>query len=71
MGNNEDRPPLGDLPHVVLDDPLALVIERAGCLVENYDARIGDESPGDGNALALTARKAAAALAHDSVVTFG
>src|SRR5215469_5443215 len=68
MGNNEDRPPLGDLPHVVLDDPLALVIERAGCLVEDHDARIGDESTGDCNALTLTARKAAAALAHDCVV---
>src|SRR6516225_2821803 len=45
MGNNEDRPPLGDLPHVVLDDPLALVIEGAGGLVEDHNARIGDESP--------------------------
>src|SRR5262249_4664740 len=26
MGNNEDRPPLGDLPHVVLDGPLTFVI---------------------------------------------
>src|SRR5262249_59709803 len=24
MGNNKDRPALGDLPHVVLDDPLTL-----------------------------------------------
>src|SRR5262249_22096684 len=68
IGNNEDRPTLGDLPHVVLDNPLALVIERAGRLVEDHDARIGDESPGDGNALALATREAAAALAHDSVV---
>jgi hypothetical protein len=52
---DEDRPTLGDLPHVVLDDALALVIERTGCLVEDQDAWIGDESPGDGNALALTA----------------
>ena len=55
MGDNKDRSALGDLPHVVLDDPLALVIECAGGLVEDHDARIGDESTGDGNALALTA----------------
>src|SRR6516165_1225167 len=71
MRNNKDRAALGDLPHVILDDPLTLVIERAGGLVEDHDARIGDESTGDGDALALTARKAAAALADDSVIALG
>ena len=51
-----------------LDDALALVVERAGRLVEDQDARIGDQRAGDGDALALAARKAAAALADHGVV---
>ena len=52
-------------------DALALVVERAGRLVEDQDARIGDQRAGDGDALALAARQAAAALADDGVVAFG
>ena len=48
--------PCGDLRHVLLDDPLAFVVERAGRLVEDQDARIGDQRAGDGDALALAAR---------------
>ena len=50
---------------------LALVVERAGRLVEDQDARIGDQRAGDGDALALAARQAAAALADDGVVALG
>ena len=57
MGDDEDGAALGDLAHVVLDDALALVVERAGGLVEDEDARIGDERAGDGDALALAARE--------------
>ena len=45
--------------HVLLDDALALVVERAGRLVEDQDARIGDQRAGDGDALALPAGQAA------------
>ena len=56
--------------HVLLDDALALVVERARRLVEDQDARIGDQRAGDRDALALAAREAAAALADDRVVAF-
>ena len=58
MGNDENSPPFADLCHVLLDDPLALIIERAGRFVEDQDARIGDQRAGDRDALALAARKA-------------
>src|SRR6266536_329709 len=48
--------PFDDAAHVVLDDPLALVIERARRLVEDQDARVRDQRPGDGDALALAPR---------------
>ena len=71
MRDDEHRSAVGDLRHVLLDDALALVVERARRLVENQDARIGDQGAGDGDALALPAGQAAAALADDRVVAFG
>src|SRR5579864_3728516 len=44
MGDDDHGAALRDLAHVLLDDPLALVVERARRLVEDEDARIGDES---------------------------
>jgi len=63
----EDGPVLSDLAHVLLNDALALVIERAGRLIEDQDAWIGDERPRDRDPLALPARETAAALADDGV----
>ena len=40
VGDDEHRAPGRDAPHVLLDDPLAFVIERAGRLVEDEDARV-------------------------------
>ena len=54
--------------HVVLDDALALVVERAGRLVEDQDARVGGERAGDGDALALAAGEVGAALLDHRVV---
>src|SRR5580658_4363825 len=68
IGDDEHGAALGDAFHVLLDDALALVVERARRLVEDQDPRIGDEGAGDGDALALAARKARAALAHHGVV---
>ena len=68
--DDEDGAPFGDLLHVVLDDALALVVERARRLVENQDARIADERARYGDALALAAGKRRAALADDRVVAF-
>src|SRR4051812_46606127 len=59
---------LGDPPHVLRNDALALVSERAGGFVENQNAWIADQRPGDGDALALSAGQRAAALADYRVV---
>src|SRR5712691_3582 len=53
VGDDEDGTALGDLLHVLLDHPLALVIERTRCLVEDQDPGIGDQRPGDRNPLLL------------------
>ena len=36
--------PLAISLHILLDDALALIVERAGRLVENQDARVGDSA---------------------------
>src|SRR5919201_3392490 len=71
MRDDKDRAPLGDPLHVLLDHPLAFVIEGARCLVEDQDAGIGDERARDGDALTLPAGQAATALADDGVIALG
>src|SRR5450759_2418414 len=68
VGNDEDRPAGGDLLHVLLDGPLAFIIQRARCLVKDQDTWIRDEGAGNGDALALAARQAAAPLADHGVI---
>src|SRR3569832_272542 len=46
VSNNEDGPPRGELLHVLLDRPFAFVIQSAGRLVEDQDARIAHQGPG-------------------------
>ena len=71
MRNDDDGAPPHDLAHIFLDDAFALVIEGTGRLVKNENARIGDQGAGDGDALALPAREACAALADHRVVAVG
>ena len=68
--DDQNRASPGDLLHVLLDDALALIVERARRLVEDQDARIRDQRAGNGDALALAARQGRAALADDRVVAF-
>src|SRR6516165_12452467 len=68
VSDHEYGAALAYLVHVVLDDPLALIVERARRLVEDQDARIGDERARDRDALTLTTGEAAAALADECVV---
>src|SRR5262249_8225684 len=68
LGDDYHGPPLRNLLHVLVNDPLALIVERARRLVEDEDARIADQRPGDSDALALAARQACPALADDGVV---
>jgi hypothetical protein len=51
MRDDEDRSTPGDLRHMILDDPLAFVIERARRFVEDQDSRVGDQGAGDRNPL--------------------
>src|SRR5262249_59609048 len=69
VGDDDDGPPFRDFLHVLVDDPLALVIERARRFVENQDAWVADQRARDGDALALASREGRATLADDGVVT--
>ncbi len=51
--NDEHGPSSGNLAHVALNDVFALIVERAGCLVEDKNSGIGDERAGNGDTLAL------------------
>src|SRR5579859_2169726 len=62
MRNNDDSAVLNDAIHVVLDDPLAFVVEGARRLVEYKDARVRCERTGDRETLALAAGEIGAAL---------
>ena len=55
----------------LLDDALALGVERAGGLVENQDDRVLQDGPGNGDALALPAGELDAALADHRAVALG
>ncbi len=68
MGDDEHGAPFGDQPHVLLDDALAFIIERARGLVENHNTRLAQQGASNGNSLALAARQAAAAFSDNRVV---
>ena len=55
VGNDEHRAPLSDLRHVLLDDPLAFIVERAGGFIEDQDARLAQQRARNCDALALPA----------------
>lgn len=61
----------GSLVERVLDNTLRLGVEGGGSLVQEQDARVGDNGAGDGNTLLLTTRQKETALADHGVVGFG
>ena len=69
MGDDDDRAAANDRAHVVLNDPLAVVVERRGGLVEEKDTRVNHKCASDGDALALAAGKVGAALLNHRVIT--
>ena len=71
MRDDEDGAALGDLAHVLLDDALALVVERARGLIEDQDARVGHQGARNGDPLALPPGERSAPLAHRGVVALG
>ena len=70
MGYDENRAPSGDALHIVLNDALALIIQRAGRFVKDQNSRIGDQSARDRNTLTLPARETCPALPDNCVVAF-
>ena len=62
------RPAVGDLAEMLLDDGLALGVEGAGRLVEDQQPRPRHQRAGDRDALALAAREVGAALLDHGVV---
>src|SRR5262249_37388883 len=68
MRDDEHRSAGRDAAHVLLNDTLALIVERTGGLIENENARIGHERARNRDALALAAGERGAALADFRVV---
>jgi len=63
-GDRREAALLHDVVERRLHDLLARVVERAGRLVEQHDARLLDDGTRDGDTLLLPARELAAAHAH-------
>jgi len=70
MGNDKDGPVGADPSHIFLDDPLGFIVKGTGGLVEDQDTRVGDQRPGNGNALPLAAGQTRALLSHLRIVAF-
>ena len=80
VGEGDRRGPVGDddrgaPAHHLAERGADLVllggVDRRGGVVEDQHARVGEDGPGDGDALALAARQREAALTDDRVVAVG
>src|SRR5882724_241322 len=71
VSDNENGAAFTYPAHVVLDDALTLVIERARGFVEDQNTGIGHQGAGNRDALPLTPRKTAPSLADDRVIALG
>src|SRR6266566_7995207 len=67
--NHHDRPSHYQVAQGPLDEQLGLRVEFGGRFVQDEQRRILEQGPGDGDALALAAREALAALADHRGVT--
>ena len=71
VGDDEGRAALERRGQRLLHRGLGLRVEVGGRLVEDHDPRLGQQQPGDRQALALAARQPVAALADHGVETVG
>ena len=69
--DQERRAPLGSVGHRTLDLILSGAVDGAGRVVQDQDAGVGQEGPGDGQPLALAAGELHAPLADEGVVAVG
>src|SRR5262249_14821082 len=67
--DDEGRPVQGVPPDCLVDQALALGVERRSCLIQNENAGVSQDCSGDRNPLPLSCRKPDAALPDLSVVT--
>ena len=67
-GDDEGQPVLPELVERGADAPLGLVVDAAGAVVEDQDARLDQQGAGDRHPLLLPSRQGHAALAHQAVV---
>src|SRR5260221_11013669 len=68
MCNQQRGAALQDAVNGLLDFVFSGAVDSAGRVVEHQDARAGQQGAGDGDALALTARKRDATFANQSSV---
>ena len=71
VGDDDRRAVLHQPVERVLDQPLAFRVERRGRFVEQQQGRVAQQRAGDRDALALPARQARAAFAHEGVEALG
>ena len=56
VGNDDDGAAFTNGFHVLHDCAFRFIVERTGGFIQNQNARIADQSTGNGNALALSTR---------------
>jgi hypothetical protein len=71
VGDDQRGPTPHQLAEGGVDLLLGLGVDRRGGVVQDEDAGIGEQGPGERHPLALPARQAEAALPHDRVVAIG
>ena len=70
VGDDDRRAVLHQPVEGVLDQALAFGVERGGRFVEQQQGRVAQQRAGDRDALALPAREARSAFAHESIEPF-
>src|SRR6266481_7001985 len=68
MGNQQRGAALQDAVNGLLDFVFSGAVDSAGRVIEHQDVRVGQQGAGDGDALALTARKRDATFANQGSV---
>ena len=71
MGDDDGRPAFHESIQGSLDDFFTFRIEGGRRFIEDENAGIFENSPGDGNALALTAGQGVAPIADEGVIAAG
>lgn len=71
MGNDQDGSALADRTHVAHHCMLGLIVQGAGRLIQDQDARVADQCTRDRNSLALATGQTRALFSYLGVVAFG